>query len=182
MPFFRGSSRPRDWTHASCASYIGRQVLYHSCHLGSLPFHCCCFFSLPVVSDSLRPHGLQQARPPCLSPSSGVCPSSCSLHRWCHPATSSSDSFFSFCPQSFPVSGTFPMSQLFASHDWMWSQYWSFGFSISPSSEYLGLISLKIDWFDLAVQGAFRSLLQHHSLKASSFWHFAFLTIQLSQP
>ena len=63
-----------------------------------------------------------------------------------------------------------------------WQKYWSFRFSISPSSEYLGLISLKIDWFDiLAAQGTFRSLLQHHSLKASILWRSAFFMIQLSQ-
>ena len=61
-------------------------------------------------------------------------------------------------------------------------KYWSFSFSISPSSEYSGLISLMIDGFELlAVQGTFRSLLQHHSYKASIFWHFAFFTVQLSQ-
>ena len=64
-----------------------------------------------------------------------------------------------------------------------WPKYWSFSFSISPSSEYSGLISLKIDWFDLlAVQGTFRSLLQHHSSKASILWHSAFFMVQLSQP
>ena len=62
-----------------------------------------------------------------------------------------------------------------------WPKYWSF--SISPSSEYSGLISLKIDWFDLlAVQGTFRSILQHHSSKASLLWHSVFFTVQLSQP
>ena len=62
-----------------------------------------------------------------------------------------------------------------------WPKYWNFSFCISPSSEYSGLISLKIDWFDLAVQGTFRSLLQHHSLKASVLWRSAFFTVQLSQ-
>ena len=75
------------------------------------------FFSHPVMSNSLQPHELQHARPLCPSPSSEVCPSSCPLHRWCHPAISSSDALFSFCPQSFPVSGTFPMSQQFSSND-----------------------------------------------------------------
>ena len=73
--------------------------------------------SCPVVSDSLRPHGLQHARPPRPAPSLGVCPSSCSLHQWCHPAISSSDALFSFCPRSFPASGTFPMSCLCTSDD-----------------------------------------------------------------
>ena len=64
-----------------------------------------------------------------------------------------------------------------------WPKYWSFNFSISPSNEYSGLISLKIDWFDLlAVQGTFRSLLQHHSSKALNLWHSAFFMVQLSQP
>ena len=73
-------------------------------------------FSSPVVSNSLWPHGLQHARPPCPLPSSGVCPSSCPLHQWCHPALSSSDVPFS-CPQPFPASGTFPVSRLFTSSD-----------------------------------------------------------------
>ena len=83
----------------------------------------CCFLSLlllssgPVLSDSLQPHGLQHARPPCPSPSSGVCPNSCSLHWWYHPASSSSDALFSSCPQSFLASGTFPVSCLFALDD-----------------------------------------------------------------
>ena len=64
-----------------------------------------------------------------------------------------------------------------------WPKYWSFSFSISPSSEYPGLISLKIDWFDLlAVQGTLRSFLQHHSSKASILWCSSFYTVQLSQP
>ena len=91
------------------------------------------------MSESLWHHELQHTRPPCPSPSSGVCPSS--LHQWCCPAISFSDTLFS-CPQSFPESGTFPMSHLFPSDD---QKYWSFNFSISPSSEYSGLISLKID-------------------------------------
>ena len=65
-------------------------------------------FSHPGVSHSLRPHGLQHARPPCPSPK--VCPSSCQLHQFCHPAISFSDTLFSFCPQSVLVSGIFPMS------------------------------------------------------------------------
>ena len=64
-------------------------------------------FNHSVISNSLQPHGLQQARPPCPSPSPRVCPSSCSLHQWCHPAISSSDALFSFCPLSFSASGLF---------------------------------------------------------------------------
>ena len=75
-------------------------------------------FSHPVRFICLQPHGLEHARPPCPSPSPGVCPSSCPLHQSCHPAISSSDALFSFCPQSFPASGTFPIvSQLFTTGD-----------------------------------------------------------------
>ena len=75
------------------------------------------FLSHPVVSNSLRPRGLQHARSPCPSPLPEACPSLCSLHRRCHPAISPSDALFSFCPPSFPASGTFPMSWLFSSGD-----------------------------------------------------------------
>ena len=71
-------------------------------------------FSRSVVSDSLRPHELQHARPPCPSSSRGGHPNSCALSRWCHPAISSSVIPFSSCPESLPASGSFPMGQLFA--------------------------------------------------------------------
>ena len=71
-------------------------------------------FSRSVVSNSLRPHELQHARPPCLSPTPGIHPNSGALSRWCHPAISSSVIPFSSCPQSLPASESFPMSQLFA--------------------------------------------------------------------
>ena len=72
-------------------------------------------FSCSVMSDSLRPHGLQHARPPCPSPTPGVYSSSRPLSWWCHPAISSSVVPFSSCLQSFPISGSFPMSHLFTS-------------------------------------------------------------------
>ena len=72
-------------------------------------------FSRSVVSDSLRPHESQHTRPPCPSPTPGVYSNPCPSSRWCHPAISSSVNPFSSCPQSFPASGSFPMSQLFAS-------------------------------------------------------------------
>ena len=72
-------------------------------------------FSRSVVSDSLWPHGLQHARPPCPSPTPGVHFNSCPLSQWCHPTISSSVVPFCSCPQSFPASGSFHMSQLFAS-------------------------------------------------------------------
>ena len=135
--------------------------------------------SYPVVSDSLWPHGLQQARPTCPSPSPRACSSSCSLHWWCCSAISSSDALFPFCPPSFPASGTFPISQLFASDDQNTGVLAS---TSNPSSEYSEPISLKNDLFDhLAVQGTRMNLLQHHSSKASILWCFTFFTVQFSQ-
>ena len=72
-------------------------------------------FSCSVMSDSLRPHGPQHARLPCPSPTPGVHPNPCTLCGWCHPTISSSLVPFSSCPQSFPASGSFQMSQLFTS-------------------------------------------------------------------
>ena len=100
-------------------------------------------FSHPVMSDSLRHHELQHTRPPCLSPSSEVCPSSCPLHRACHPAISSSATLFSFFPQSFPASGSFPMTQLFTSD----------GQSIGASAS-LSVLPMNIQgWFPLGLTG-----------------------------
>ena len=99
------------------------------------------------MSNSLRPTGLQHARLPCpLSLSHRVFSNSCPLSWWCHPVVSSSVVPFSCFPQSAKVSGSFPMSQLFASGGQI---YRSFSFSISPSNEYSGLISFRTDWFDL---------------------------------
>ena len=118
------------------------------------------------MSDSLQLHESQHTRPPCPSPTPGVHSNSCPSSWWCHPAISSSVIPFSSCPQSLPASGSFPISQLCM----RWPKYWSFSFSISPSNEYPGLNSFRMDWLDfLAVQGTLKSLLQHHSLKASFF-------------
>ena len=136
-------------------------------------------FSRSVVSDSLWPHELQHARLPFPSPTPRVHSNSHPSSQWCHPAISSSIVPFSSCPQSLPASESFPMSQLFA-----WGgQSTSFSFSISPSKEHSGLSSFRIDWLDLlAVQGTLKSLLQHHSSKASILRHSAFFTVQLSYP
>ena len=108
-------------------------------------------FNRSVVSDFLWPHGLQHARLPCPSPTPGVYSNWCPLSQWCHPTISSSVVPFSSRLQSFPASGSFPMSQVFALGG---HKYWSFSFSITPSNEYSGLISFRIDWLDLlAVQG-----------------------------
>ena len=136
--------------------------------------------SRSVVSDSLWPHEPQHARPPCPSPTPRVYSNSCPLSRWCHPTILSSVAPFSFCLQSFPSSGSFPMSPVL--HIW-WPKYWSFSFSISPSNVYSGLNSFRMDWFDLlAVQGTLKNLLQNHSLKASVLQCSAFLIVQLSHP
>ena len=102
-------------------------------------------FNLSVMCDSLRPHGLQHARPPCPSPTPGVYSNSCPSSQWCYPVISFSVVPFSSCLQSFPASGSFLMRQLFTSG----GQCWSFSFSISPSNECSGLTSFRRDWLDL---------------------------------
>ena len=124
------------------------------------------------MSDSLRPYEPQHTRPPCPSPTPRVYPNSCPLSRWCHSTISSSDIPFS-CPQSFPASGYFQMSQLFASGGQ------SIGVSVSTSV----LPMNTQDWLDLpAVQGTLKNLFQHHSSKASILRCSAFFIVQLSHP
>ena len=102
------------------------------------------------MSISFWPHGLQHIRLPCLSLSPAVCSNSCPLNRWCYTTISTSVVPFSSCPQSFPTSGSLPMNRLFASGGQTMGASAS---SSNPSNEYLGLISFRIDWFDLlAVQ------------------------------
>ena len=117
----------------------------------------------------LRLYRLLHTRLPCPSPTPKACSNSCPSSWCCHPTISSSVIPFSSHPQSFPASGSFQMSQLFISCGQ------SIGFNISPSSEHTGLISFRMDWLDLlAVQGTLKSLLQHHSSKASILRHLAF--------
>ena len=123
-------------------------------------------FSHSVVFNSLRPHGLQHTRLPCPCPSSW----------WCHPTILSS------VVPLLLLSSIFPRIRVFT-NEWAlhirWPKCWSF--SISPSSECSGLISFRIDWFDLlAVQGTLKSLLQNHSSKASIPRHSAFFIVQFS--
>ena len=131
----------------------------------------CCFcaqFSCSFTSDSLQLHGLQHSRPLCPSPTPGVYLNLCLLSQWCHPTISSSVIPFTSSPQSFPTSGVFSNESVVHIR---WPKYWSFSFSISPSNEHPGLISFTINWLDLlAVQGTLKSLLQHHSSKASILW------------
>ena len=132
------------------------------------------------MSDSSWPHGLQHARPLCPTPTPRVYSNSCPLSWWCHPTISSSVVPFSPHLQSFPASGSFPMSQFLTSG----------GQSIGASAsalvlvmEYSGLISFRMDWLDLlAVQGTLKGLPQHHSSKASILLCSAFFIVQLSHP
>ena len=135
-------------------------------------------FSHSVVSDSLQPHEPQHARPPCPSPTREVHPNPCPLCQWCHPTISSSVIPFSSCPQSFPASGSLQMSQLSASGDQ--------SIGVSASTAVLPMNTQDwspLEWTDLlAVQGTLKSLLQHHSSKASILLHSAFFIVQLSRP
>ena len=119
---------------------------------------------------------LFDARPPCPSPTPGVHSEPCPLSQWCHPAIC--------CPLLLPP--ILPSIRVFPSESTLrmrWPKYWSFSFSIIPSKEIPGLISFIMDWLDLlAVQGTLKSLLQHHSSKASILRRSAFFTVQLSHP
>ena len=149
------------------------------------------FSSHSAMSISLWSDCLQHTRLPCPLPSPRACSNSCPLSQWCHPTISSSGIPFSSCLQCFPASGpflSFFLSFLRAFSNELalgirWPKYWSFSFSISPSSKYSELISFRIDWFELLVaQGTLKSLLQHHSSKASILWCSALFMAQLSHP
>ena len=136
-------------------------------------------FSSVTQSCETETHGQQHARPPCPSPNPRVYSNSCLLSQWCHPTISSS---------VFPSSPAFNLSQhqVFTNESVLcirWPKYWSFGFNISPSSEYTQLISFRIDWLDLlAVQGTLKNLLQLLSSNASILQHSAFCIVELSHP
>ena len=136
-------------------------------------------FSCSAVSNSLRPHGLQHARPPCPSLTPGVLLKLMSIESvmpfnnliLCHPL---------FLPWIFPSIRVFSDESILHIR---WPKYWNFSFNISPSNVYSGLISFRMDWLDLlAVQGTLKSLLQYHSSKASILQHSAFFIVQLSHP
>ena len=133
-------------------------------------------FSYLVMSNSLWPQGLQHARSPCPSLSPRACSNSCPSSWWCHPTISSSVVPFSSCLQSFPASGSFLMSQLFASD----------GQSIGASAS-ASVLPMNIqDWFPLGLTGlilqskGLSSLLQHRSSKASILLHSTFFMVQFS--
>ena len=129
-------------------------------------------FSLSVVSDSLRPHELQHARPPCPSPTPGV-HSDSSIE-----SVMPSSHLIVCCPLLLlpPIP---PSIRVFSNESTLrirWPKYWSFSFSISSSNDHPGLISFRMDWLDLlAVQGTLKSLLQYYSSKASILQCSAFL-------
>ena len=127
------------------------------------------------MSNSLLSHGLQHTRLPCPSPTPRVNLNSCPLSQWCHPTISSPVVPFSSCLQSFSASGSFPMSQFFTSDGQ--------SIGVSASTSVFPMISFRMDWLDiLEVQGTLKSLLQHHSSKASVHWCSAFFIVQLSHP
>ena len=136
-------------------------------------------FGRSVVSDSLRPHEPQHARPPCPSPTPGV--------YWLMSVELVMPSnHLTLCHPLLLLPSIFPSIRVFSNESALcirWPKYWSFSFNISPSNEHPGLISFRMDWLDfLAVQGTLKSLLQHHSSKASILGHSAFFTVQLSHP
>ena len=132
------------------------------------------------MSNSLWPHEPQHARPPYPSATPGAYPNSCPLSWWCHPAISSSVGPFSSWPQSFPAPASFERSQLFTSG--------SQRIGISASTLVLPMNTQdwsplgRTDWISFAVQGTLKSLLQHHSPKASILQCLAFFIVQLSHP
>ena len=136
------------------------------------------FSSVAQSCQLFATHGLQHTRLSCPSPTPGACSNSCLSSWWCHPTIS----FLCYPLLLLPL--IFPSIRVFFSESVLrirWPKYWNF--SISPSNEYSGLISFRIDWFDLlAVQGILKSLLQHHTSKASILQHSAFFMVQLSHP
>ena len=151
-------------------------------------------FSWSVMSGSLWLHGLKHVGPPCSSLTSGACSNSSRLSQWCHPTISSSvvDWVSDAIQPSHPLSSPSPPAFNLAHHQglfqWVTSSHqvakvWSFSFSISPSNEYLGLISCRMDWLDLlSVQGTLKSLLQYHGSKASILQCSALFMVQFSHP
>ena len=131
------------------------------------------------MSNSLRPHGLQHTRPPCPSLTLK------SLLKLMSIESVMPSNHLILCRPLLPPS-ILPSIRVFSNESVLhirWPEYWSFSFSISASNEHSGLISFRIDCFNLLeIQGTLKSLLQHHSSKASILWRSAFFTVQLSHP
>ena len=179
MPSSRGSSWLRDQTHVSCVFCTGRQILYHwatweaqrkalssvqslsHVWLFATPWITACQASLSITNSqsSLKLMTIKLVMP--------------SKH-------------LILCRRLLLLSPIPPSIRVFSNESTLhmrWPKYWSFSFSISLSSEHSGLISFRMDWLDLlAVQGTLKSLLQHHSSKASFLWLSALSTVQLSHP
>ena len=138
-------------------------------------------FSRSVMSDSLQTYGLQHTRSPCPLVTAGAYSNSCPLSQWCYPTILSSVSSCLFLlPLIFPSISVFSNESVLRIR---WPKYWRFSLSLSPSNDYSEVVSFSIDWLDLfAVQRTLRSLLQHHSSKASILRCSAFFTVQLSHP
>ena len=137
------------------------------------------------MSNSLWSHGLQHTKLPCPSLSLGVFSNSCPLSRQCYLTISSSVAPFSFCLQSFPASRDFSSESDFSNESVLlirWPKYCSFSFNISPSKEYSGLISLRINWFGLAVQGTLKSSPAPRFESISSSALSLLYKVQLSHP
>ena len=137
-------------------------------------------FSLSVVSDSLQPHGLQNAK------ASLSITNSCSLLKLISIELVMPSNRLVLCYSLLLLPSIFPSTRVFSSESALhirWPKYWSFSFNLSPSNEYSGLISFRMNWLDLlAVQRTLKCLLQHHSSKASILRHSAFFIVQLSHP
>ena len=138
------------------------------------------FSSVAQSCPTLRSHGLQHARLPCPSSTPGVYSNSCPIE------SVMPSNHLILCRPLLLLPSIFLSIRVFSNESVLhirWSKYWSFSFNISPSNEYSGLISFRIDWLDLlAVQGTLKSLLQHHRSKASILRHSAFLIVQISHP
>jgi len=132
-----------------------------------------------VISDSLRPHGLQHSRLPCPSPSPGVCSNSCPLSWMVMPSN-----HLILSHPLLLLPSIFLSIRVFSNESALrirWPKYWSFSCSFSPSNDYSGLISFRMDWLDLfSVQGTLQSLFHRLSSKASVLLHSAFYMAQLS--
>ena len=167
--------------HACCTQYaskIGKcssghrleKVTFHfnpkerQCQKMFKPHNCSLLSSVQlscsVMSESLWPLELKHARPSCPISTPRALPNSCPLSQWCNANISSTVDPFSSCLQSFPVLGSFQMSQVFSNESGLhirWPKYWSFSFNIRPSNEHPRLISFRMDWLDLlVVQGLSR--------------------------
>ena len=153
-----------------------RQILYHLSYQGSPQIYYSSVQSLSCVWLFVTPWTVAR-QASCPSPTHGVYSNSYPLCQWCHPT-------ISFCHLLLLLLSHLPSIRVFSNESVpriRWPKYWSFTFTISPSNEYLGLISFRMDWLALlAVQGTLMSLLQHHSSKASIFQCSTFFIVQLS--